>query len=495
MLTPMHKALAQELLNERLLTETDTVVVGVSGGADSTALLHLLLDLNLRLGWQLKLHAAHLNHRLRGAAAEQDAAFVQAAADHLALPCTIEIRDIAQLAEQQGGGIEEVAREERYAFFERVCTQIGAAVVAVGHHADDNTETILHRILRGTGLRGLRGIHRARPLRPASPIRVIRPLLRFPRRLLLQYLADAGIAFREDETNRSTEAMRNRIRHLVLPLIEEQINPQARDALLRLAEQAGWHEDFLQETVRRILDSLILVHTDQRLILSVPGLARRSRIVQTELVRQFYTAFGLGEQNLSFHHIVSVLDLIADPTSGRQAQLPGGLLVEKRYDQLILALPSEEPREVGAPEIELRVPGQTHLPLHELDLHCAIEPPPPGGIPRPVPGTFETEAYLDFAALQPPLVLRSRRPGDRFWPLGAPGSKKVSDFLIDAKVEPQERERVLLLCDHFGPVWVIGYRIDERAKVTGQTQQVLHLRAHRLPTDSRPLSPRGERAG
>lgn len=474
----MIKSLSMELQSEALLKQDERVVIGVSGGSDSMALLHLLLGLNRSAGWKLQLHVAHLNHQLRGEEAEKDAAFVRAAADSLSLPCTIETRDIAGLATD--GGAEETGRRERYAFFERVCLQAGARTVAVGHQADDNSETILHRILRGTGLRGLGGIPRSRSLSTGSDLRVVRPLLRHTRKSLLAYLADEGIAYREDRTNTSSEPMRNRIRHVILPRIEEEVNPQVRDALTRLGEQAQWLEEFLLETVHRTFDTLVVSRTDQVLILNADALSRKSRIVQTEIIRLAYRSFDLGEQDLAFGHLVAALDLIGDPASGKQASLPGGMTIEKRYHQLIISLPSDEPREHIAAEIALHVPGQTLLPVRRLEIECQIEEVKPADIARLRKAGRAMEECVDIDAVRPPLVVRTRRPGDRFYPLGAPGSKKLSDFLIDAKVNPQERERVAVLCDHLGPVWVIGHRIDERVKLTALTRRVLHLRAKPL---------------
>jgi tRNA(Ile)-lysidine synthase len=478
----MLKALGQELLSERLLSQDDAVVVGVSGGPDSMALLHILLDLNKELDWQLKLYVAHLNHRLRGEEAEKDAAFVRAVADSLSLPCTIETRGIAVLAEEESTSIEEIGRRERYALFERVCLRVGAKIVAVGHHADDNAETILHRILRGTGLRGLAGIPRSRALGPDSDIRVIRPLLRRSRDWIVNYLADAGIAFREDRSNFTNEPMRNRIRNIILPQVEAEVNPQVREALNRLGEQALWLEEYLSETVQRTFETLIVSRTDQALTLNAEALARKSRIVQTELVRLAYRSFGLGEQDLSFGHLVAAVDLIADPASGRQLQLPGGMTVEKRYHQVHFSLPSDEPREAIASEVAVHLPGRTLLPVRRLEIDCSVDDVAPDDISRLRQAAHRLEEYVDFDAVRPPLVVRPRRPGDRFFPLGAPGSKKLSDFLIGAKVDPKERERVALLCDQLGPIWVIGHRIDDRVKMTALTRRVLHLRA-------RPLGP------
>ncbi len=473
----MIKSLGQECLSSGLLAQDDAVVVGVSGGPDSTALLHLLLGLNRDLGWRLRLHIAHLNHGLREDEAEKDAAFVRAAADSLSIPCTIDKRDVAKVASEETGGVEEIGRRERYLFFERVCLKVGARIVAVGHHADDNAETILHRILRGTGLRGLAGIPRSRPLAPESDTKIIRPLLGITRKALRAYLADEGIAFREDRTNASNEPMRNRLRNIVLPQIEAEVNPQVREALTRLGEQAQWLQEYLLETVQRTFETLIISRTDQNLVLNADALSRKSRIVQTELVRLAYRSFGLGEQDLSFSHLVSSLELIADPGSGRQTQLPGGMTIEKRYHQLIFSFPSDKPRETIASEIAVHLPGETVLPIRRLAIECRIEEVTAGDIPGLRRAGSEMEESVDFEAVHPPLVVRPRRPGDRFVPLGAPGSKKLSDFLIDAKVDPGQRRRVAVLCDQLGPIWVIGHRLDDRVKLTELTRRILRLRA------------------
>jgi len=476
----MLKSLAQDLVGERLLRRDDALVVGVSGGPDSIALLHLLVGLNEKAGWRLRLHVAHLNHGLRGEESNRDAAFVQAAADSLSLPCTIAERDMTALAEAESKGIEEIGRRERYAFFERVCLQCDARIVAVAHHADDNAETVLHRILRGTGLRGLAGIPRSRPLSPGSMVLLIRPLLGVTRESLRSYLSDEGIAFREDRSNAQNEPMRNRLRNTILPMLEAQVNPQVREALTRLAAQARWFEEFLQETVQRTLETLVISRTDQVLALNVNALARKSRIVQTGLVRQAYASFGLGEQDLSFSHLVAALDLIADPASGKQIQLPGGMCVEKRYHQLIFSLPTEEPREDVAPEVAVHLPGRTVLPMRLLEIRCSVEEVSPEKIAALRREGRPMNEHVDFDAVHPPLVIRPRRTGERFFPLGAPGSKKLADFLISEKVDPRERRNIAVLCDQLGPIWVIGFRIDDRVKLTPQTRRALYLEARPL---------------
>ncbi len=453
----------------------DRVVVGVSGGPDSMALLHILAQLSRDHGWNFQLLVAHLNHGLRDGDSEQDAAFVQAAADSLDVPASIEAKDVRALASEQGRGIEETGRNVRYAFFERAARKHGSKIVALAHHADDNAETILHRILRGTGLRGLSGIPAYRPMNFERTVRVIRPLLRYTRQEILEYLQDQGIAYREDRSNHSLESTRNRIRHTVMPLLERDVNPQVKDALLRLGEQAHWLEEFLRETVQRTFDTLVISHTDQTLELNVDGMGRKSPIVQTELVRLAYSSFGLGEQDLSFMHLVSVLDLVGDHTSGKQVSLPGGMLVKRQYHRLVFSLPSDQPRETIASEIAMHVPGKTVLPIRRLEITCQVLDFEPGQAVQCRDRSSKTCEFVSYDAIRLPLVVRSRRAGERFWPLGAPGTKKVSDFLGDVKVDPAERDRVAVLCDQLGPIWILGHRIDERVKLTALTRRVLQM--------------------
>ncbi len=474
------KSLSDHIIEEHLLDRRDRVVVAVSGGPDSMALLNGLVLLNEVADFELRLHVAHVNHQLRGAEAEKDTAFVQAAADDLGIDCCVVERDIPALAKQRGRSLEETARQERYHALERVCLQVGATVVAVGHQADDAAETILHRILRGTGLRGLGGIPRQRRISSMSEVKIVRPLLRHTRQEVLSFLAERGIPFREDRTNESIEPMRNRIRNVVLPFLQEEINPQVRDALLRLGEQAQWSEEYLHETVERTLEALVISRTDQMLVLNAAALGKKKRIVQTELVRRAIELFEIGLVDLGFVHLKSVLELVGDSTSGKQVHLPGGMTVSKRYDRLILSLPTDQPRENIAAEIAIHVPGKTHLPVRRMQIQCDVKSVRPADIDRWRAAKHDDEEWVDYDRIHLPLVVRGRRGGERFWPLGAPGSKKLSEFLIDNKVDPEDREKVAVLCDQLGPIWIVGHRLDERVKLTLQTQRVLHIQAHGL---------------
>ena len=476
----MLRVLTEQIRRHELIKPGGTVVLAVSGGADSMALLHLLAALGRQSDWQLELSVAHFNHGLRGVDSDADAEFVRGAAEGLRLTCDVERREIRTLAQAARAGIEETSRRERYAFLERISLRRGASSVAVAHHADDQAETVLHRLARGTGLRGLAGMPVSRPLTPGSNIQLVRPLLTFTRAQLREFLHSQQIPFREDESNSERDAARNRIRHMVIPVLEEQINPQVRSALVRLAEQARWFEDYFQETIVRTFDTLLVSRTDQSVILNASGLGRKSSLLRTGLIRHTVASFGRGEADLSFQHLVAVSVLLDDPVSGKVIQLPGGVTVQKRYQQLIFSVDQETPQETIADQVVLHVPGRTVLPVRALEICCEISSPPADEIAAMREKGGKMSEHVDFDAVHPPIVLRSRRAGERFFPLGAPGSKKLSDYLTDAKVPPTDRRNIAVVCDQLGPIWVVSHRIDDRVKLTPQTRRVLHLEAKEL---------------
>jgi tRNA(Ile)-lysidine synthase len=464
-------------------------VVGVSGGPDSTLLLHALCDLSERrdLGWQL--HVAHLHHGMRGKEADEDAQFVTNLAKRLQLPVTVERVDVPAEAGERGGSTEEVARERRYEFLERVALQTGSELVAVGHHADDDAETILHRICRGTGLRGLAGMSAVRVTQPGSRVRLVRPLLYQDRATIEELCRERSIEYRTDRTNLTGDYTRGRIRNVVLPMLREQLNPNVSDALLRLAEQARWLGTYLEDAAARVFDSLVIEETPQRVALNIHALLGKQRIIQAEVIRRAISLVYGSERDVGFHHIDAVLRLAADPASGKELHLPGNLTARKVYERLEFLLPEKLDAPVEIVPVFLTCPGVTTLPALEAEITteiCGVDREGGAGTSSSRSVTLEEvqtngnphEEWLDYERLAPPLFVRGRREGDRFRPLGAPGTKRLSDFLIDEKVEPALRSRTGVLCDQSGPVWVMPLRIDERVKLRPTSRRALHLVFH-----------------
>jgi tRNA(Ile)-lysidine synthase len=468
-----------------LLREDANWVIGLSGGADSTVLLHAMHDLSARAELNWRLHPAHLHHGLRGDEADADCQFVSDLADEFNLPFHSERVDIQAESDQGGGSLEEVARQRRYEFLERVALQTGSELVAVAHHADDNAETVLHRICRGTGLRGLSGIRDVRPINPDSHVRVVRPLLRQRRETIEEICAGHSFQVRQDSSNLSPAFTRNRIRREILPMLAESVNPQISDALLRLAEHAKWLGTYLEDAAARTFDSLVISERPRHIVLNNRALLAKQRIIQAEVIRRTIAMVSPGEQELGFTHVDAVLRLVADPASGKEVHVPGPVVIRKQYDHLdFRPLTDEEP----APDLGnlfVACPGCTALPMLGLEItieECEVGPEKIEALQS---NADPNEEWLDCDKIKPPLLVRGRREGDRFHPLGSPGEKTIGDFFTNEKIDPAVRARTGILCDQKGPLWVMPLRIDERAKLTPTSRKALRVT----------LSPLGGAAG
>ncbi len=448
-------------------------VLGASGGPDSTLLLHAMSELAGGPETQWTVHVAHLHHGLRASEADEDEQFVEKLAAERGLQFHSER---INLAEHPGGANEEIARQRRYEFLERISLKTGCDCVAVAHHADDEAETVLHRICRGTGLRGLAGMRPVRPIQPGSRVRLVRPFLHLRRVEIETLCAQRGIAFRTDSTNLKLEFTRGRIRNLILPTLREQINPNITDALLRLSEQARWLGTYLEDAAARTFDSLVVNEGPRQVALNIRALLGKQRIIQAEVIRRALSLVMVGESDMGFGHVEAVLRLAADRGSGKVLHLPGSVLVRKVYERLEfrpLTEPEDAPAEFAP--VFVNCPGVTDLSVLGAELMADLSPVDASTIAQLRANANPYEEWLDLERIQFPLLVRGRREGDRFWPLGAPGTKNVGDFFSDEKVEPALRARIGILCDRAGPLWIMPLRIDERAKLRATTTRAVRL--------------------
>ncbi len=303
------------------------------------ALLHGLNRVNQlrKCGWQI--HVAHLDHHLPH---NSDAmmSFVRQTAEKLSLPFAMDVVDVPAASRQSGESIEEAGRKIRYAFLERAARKTGALVVAVGHHADDQAETVLHRILRGTGLRGLAGMPDTRPIHIGSEIRLVRPLMDTRRADLVDYLRKRCLTFMHDVTNDDVlAATRNRIRHDVLPAIAESINPDAVSAITRLAAQSRHAGDAINFLAQDALDKITIANSQADLCLDAEALRMLPRAIQTEVVVIAIDQAGMGMKGISLERIEAVAAAAAGEGRLRRIELPGGGLVERRGRRLLFHHP------------------------------------------------------------------------------------------------------------------------------------------------------------
>lgn len=440
----------------------DRVIVAVSGGADSVALTLALAQLAPE--WSIRLHLFHLHHGLRGDAADADAVWVRDFARQLGIPCTIRKADVGLLARKQGKGLEEAGRTARYQELAALAAETGAQRVATGHTRDDQAETVLLRLLRGTGTTGLAGIHPVRPLGPPAPpaATVVRPLLAVSRQETEAFCAAAGITPRTDMTNLDRGFARNRIRHDLLPVLK-QFSPAVVDRLAELAEIARAEDAFLSLAVEQVTKSWGVSLGETEVIMPREALWNMDLALARRLVR--LAARHLGA-HLNFRQVEAVLQQSLEGQG--VLQLPRGLRATVSPEAVTLSRgnPGVEPAEeldpgslAGAAPLHpllLAVPGVTPVPGQQV----AIAVERLDRVDRPLAGPEVID--LDPNLIPLPLMLRTWRPGDRVYLSGMSGSKKLQDLFVDLKIPRSERKRIPLVVTGENLVWVVGLRADRR---------------------------------
>jgi tRNA(Ile)-lysidine synthase len=456
--TELLDAVRGSLARDRLVAPGDCVLVAVSGGADSVALLQVLT--RLAPEHDLSLAVCHVDHGLQAESA-RDAGFVRDLATRLGWPVAVER---VRVAERPGRSFEAAARTARYGALDRAARAVGARRIALGHTADDQAETVLMRLLQGAGPRGLAGI-------PVRRGRLIRPLLQVERRTILAYLEAEGLHWVEDPTNQDPKLLRNRIRHEVLPLLAAHGWPKIGQALRRTARAARESVEALDSLLAPRAATLATRHPggialDLAALRDLPPGAVKTvlRRVLRELPGSPVSA-GLRAPHLD------ALAALGMAAPGARVRLPGGLFIERGRTALWILPPAGEVAAVPLP-----VPGTVELPASGFRLSAVLgcreaeSPPDPAD-----------EIWLDAAAVPPALVVRAPRPGERLAVPGGPRPVRVARLLAEAGVAPTARRRWPLLVAP-GPggeivLWIVGVRRGAAAPVTSETEALLRVRA------------------
>ncbi len=437
------------------------MLVAFSGGPDSTALLHLLLETSNESG--LTVAAAHLDHGLRGEEAERDLRAAGQAAKEAGVPFHWEKADCRETARRESLSIEAAARLVRYAFLARLKKKIGARWVATGHNADDQAEAVLLNLLRGSGPRGLSGIH------PVRSDGVVRPLLPFWRSEIMEYLTGRGLTWVEDSSNDDQDFTRNRLRHDLIPKLEKEYNPSVKAALARTADILRQEEGYWSTCLNGLKHDLSWEALDGRVSLALEPLAGLDRAPARRVIREAVLAARGNTLALTLDHVDEVLDYAASGGRGG-LDLPGGVRAWRDGDRLLIGrFDQAEPPEF---EYELNAPGLTLIPELGLRLTAAVHDRP-GELDLRNMGP--ARAALDLDSLTMPLRARTVRPGDRFRPLGMKHMKKLQDFFVDEKVPASQRPHVPLVLDQRGIVWVGGLRPSEDARLRASSTRALVL--------------------
>lgn len=444
-----------------MLVPGERVLAAVSGGADSVALLHVLLQLGYRV------EVAHLDHGTRDGESALDAAHVAALADSLGLPCHATRRAVAAEAAQSRTSFESYARKVRYEFLVDTARRLGIAVVSTGHQADDQAETVLLRLLRGCGPEGIAGIP---PVRTGEGVRIVRPLLDCTRDQIVAWLTELGVSWREDRSNQDTAHERNRVRHELLPMLARDFNPRIRDALMRLADA--------QREEMAYLDA----ETDAcfRQCLQGDGALDRARFcalptaLQRRCLRRY--AWSLGVR-LDFAQTVAGTEFVACGATGQYFDIGVGVVLYNGRDAtraVSIGTPSAD-----ATPCTVLVPGRTQAMGHCFFTRLLGV----AEIGDPRVYCSSGRQVFDADAVGVRLTVRPRHPGDTIVPFGMKGRKKIKDVMIAQGIPAPARDSVPLLCAADGEVlWIVGHRVSERGRVDERTLRVLEVRVEKAGT-------------
>ena len=462
LLTTVERSLARA----HLLAPGAHLVVGVSGGPDSMCLLHLMATLATK--HQLTLTVAHLNHGLRGDESDADARFVEEQCASLGIECVSTVRSIDDYKwlHPHTSSTEDAARQVRYEFFADVVLVTGAQAVVVGHTADDQVETVLLHLLRGAGLTGLSGMQ-PDTVRQDNDLRILRPLLTIKHSQTVRFCYDNAIPYRHDASNESTVYTRNRLRLEVLPLLRE-INPDVDGAVLRLASVLHDEDTAMQTYVDLVWPTIAHVEPDS-VALNLSRLRVLTSAMQQRLVQRAYSTVAGTQSDLLYRHVQAALGLM-DAGPDKRVSLSRWVQVSTTYDSLRFEQRYVTPKTPPPdwPPTELSVPGETVWGTWRI--RCEIIE----GNDRPEKKE-QWRAFLDYEAVGDTLLVRIRRFGDRMSQVGGPGSQKLQDILVNAKVPRDFRDTLPIIESNGEIVWAPGLRVSGGAAVTENTLSMLRI--------------------
>ena len=457
----------------------DCLLVAVSGGPDSIALLHALLAVHDALG--VRLEVAHLDHSMRGQEGEADAAFVSDLCQRLGLTLHRRRVNIPRLWNEEGGSIEALARRERYAFLEEARGIAGARWIVTGHNANDQVETFLMNLLRGAGPRGMGAMLRVGP----GPM--CRPLLGTWRAEILEYLEARGEAYCNDSTNQDLSRTRNWVRHRLVPLLERDMGGPVLEILARESQIMNEVDGFMTQEAERLLETAASPDPSETNAVRVdivkldgvhPALKRAA-------LREVIQDAAGGLQEISWTHIDALLDLMHKPDGRGAVHLPGSLSARREYDALVIGPGLAEAPPAApdpSPPLDLTAAGETKWGRMRMKWTTG----PAWTLDAEAWAGESNRSVFDLTGVIAPVYLRGIRPGDRLEPMGMEGSQKISDLLINRKVPRHLRTRVPVMCDNGGSeggeriLWVVGQRRSRQATVRSETAQVVFFEAETI---------------
>ena len=464
-----------------MLTCGDRVIAGVSGGADSVCLFLMLLELREKIGFDLI--AVHVHHGLRGEAADQDQQFVEALCEQHRIPLEIFRVNLESIAKKRKQSLEEAGRMVRREAFDSVCKKYGGNKIALAHHQNDNAETLLWNLSRGTGLDGLGGI------RPVNG-KFIRPLLCMNRKEIEEYLAKRKQSYCIDETNAGTDYTRNKLRHLVLPILEEQVNSAAVRHMNETMEQIWELQEYMQEQVEAAYQECVQEHFEKACWIQIQQKSFETfpELIKKMVIRKGMEQVGGKKRDLSHKH-VDVMMALMNKQVGRTLDLPYEMHAKRNYEGIRLEKQrtysfGEEKRAEIMQECmsELNIPGETILADRNLKLRCKILEKPKNLSIKDIPQKIYTK-WFDYGIIKSSLYIRTRQAGDTIVIDEKGHQKKLKNWFVDEKIPKEVRDSQLLLAENNEILWVLGHRMSQAYQVKQSTKWILQIEVETYKSD------------
>lgn len=445
----------------KLIRKGDKVLVGFSGGADSTALALALWHLRSKLNFSLL--AAHVNYQLRSEDSQQDEEFVKAFCFDRNISLVIKRCSI-----ESDSNLEDTAREIRFTYFNQLLKSYKLNKMALGHNISDQAETIIFRLFRGSGYTGLKGIT------PSDGF-LIHPLLGFSREEITDYLRAEGCSWREDKTNDEIKFNRNKIRHELLPWVSENLNANVVEKLYQTGEIFYQTDQILREQAQRRIRHARLRTSKEDFRFSLPILKKTMPVLRFYIYKELYSLLAGTEKDF-YHSHFEEIEAILDADGSRKINLPRRVVVFKEYDELIFSSKIAK-KKVDVNNTREITSLRTRVAFEDFRIIFAKMKKMP---PKRYPFEDNFTTYLDLDKIKFPIIIRHRQPGDRFYPLGMENPKKLKDFFIDEKISKYERDKILLFSDSEKILWVAGYRVDNRVAISSKTNNILKVRLEKI---------------
>lgn len=453
----MFSIVLDNILKYNLISKGDNVVIGLSGGPDSMALLYCLYEIHKNLGFNLI--AAHVNHGVRGEEALADQLFTEEICKRLNITYHTVNVDMNQYGREKGITAEEAGRELRYGFFRSLLKNAGGGKIAVAHNKNDQAETLLMRIMRGTGIDGLKGME-------FKTGDIIRPLLNVSREKIEDYIRVNNIETVLDKTNLLPIYSRNKVRLELIPYIEDNFNPNIVDSLWRLSQTTSLDTDFLESYCKERYNLIVKKEQENCIIIDGVKFNGEQRSIKQRLLRLAIQNLSGDLQGFTEKHIVSTLELFTKLETGKQINLPNGLICRISYEDLIIEILNDITHDDFNYKLEV---GENYFKSLNLNLKLSIIDNYNGL------HLGKDNKYFDYDKIRGNLYIRNRKYGDKFTPLGMKGSKKIKDYFIDKKIPREKRDKIPLLVDEENIIWIIGYGVSELYKVSEDTTKILMI--------------------